>query len=261
MNEAAVLTTANPNGLSEPDYYTTRLTEAQLAYERKKAAIEAEQRMLEGNISKLLRKLSPEDIAKALEVPLDQVNRIAAKQNNELTFINEKAPMSNLTYLEMLSNSPYFVFRRNEAQLAELRYKAKKQTAERIIYKLLKKFSPEEVVDLLRAPLDQVHKIAKRNYSFVDIKNIYETAVLGTANPDGISKTDYYIKPLTKVQLAYERKETERETVKGTIAMLLEKLSPEVVADVLEMLLNQVLNITQGSYHRIDFKRLWEGNY
>ena len=268
MNEAAVLTTANPNGLSEPDYYTTRLTEAQLAYERKIAAAEAvaeatvkaEQKMIERNVSKLLRKFSPEEVADLLEVPLDQVNRIAAKQNNELTFVHKKAPMSNLAYLEMLSNSPYFVSRRNEAQLAELRYKAKKQTADRIIYVLLRKFSPEEVADLLGAPLDRVHKIAKRNYSFVDIKNIYEAAVLGTANPDGISKADYYVKPLTKAQLAYERKETERKTVEGTISILLKKLSPEVVADVLEMPLNQVLNIAQGSYHRIDFKKLWEIN-
>ena len=88
MNEAAVSNIANPNDLSKPDYFATRLTEAQLAYERKKAAAKAaaeatakaEQRMIERNVSKLLRKFSPEEVADLLEVPLDQVSRIAAKQ-------------------------------------------------------------------------------------------------------------------------------------------------------------------------------------
>ena len=168
-----------------------------------------------------------------------------------------EAPMSNLAYLEMLSNLPYFVSRRNEAQLADLRDEAEDQTAEIIIYKLLKKFPPEEVVALLGAPLNQVHRIAENNYSFIDLKNIYETAVLGTANPNGLSTADYYTKPLTEAQLIYERKKAERKTIEGTISMLLEKLSPEVIADTLEMPLNQVLNIAQGSYSRIKFKELW----
>ena len=289
MNEAIVSNTANPDDLSTADYYTKPLTEAQLAYEREKAAkkaaakatLIAEQRMLERNIPKLLRKLTPEEVADALEVPLDQVNKIAAKQysvsninglrgntsappakttevGNKLTFMHGAAPISNLAYLRMLSNSPYFVSRRNEVQLAELRDEAETQVAEIIIYKLLKQFSPEEVVGLLKAPLDQVHRIAKSNYSRININNIYKAAVSVTDdNPDGISTADYYIKPLTKAQLAYERKKTERKTVEGTIYMLLEKLSPEVVADALEMPFNQVFNISEGSYFNIDFKSLW----
>ena len=285
MNEATVSNTTSPDDPTKFNYFTTRLTEAQLAYEREKAAAEAtlkaEQRMLERAISKLLRKLSPEELADVLEVSLDQVNKIATKQNsvidinelrgntftppikttdvgNKSTFMQKEAPISNLAYLEMLSNSPYFVSRRNEAQLSELRYKAEKQTAEKIIYKLLIKFSPEEVVDLLGAPLAQVHRIAESNYSFININKIYKAAISVTNNPDGISKADYYTKPLSKAQLAYERKETEQETVEGTISMLLKKLSQEVVADALEMPLDQVINIAKGRYYRIDFNRLWE---
>ena len=280
MNEATISNTTSPDDPTKFNYFTTRLTEAQLVYEREKAAAEAEQRILERNIPKLLRKFSPEVVADVLEVPLDQVNKIAKKHSsvidinrlngntftppvktieaeNKSTFMQEEAPRSNLAYLEMLSNLPYFVSRRNEAQLADLRYEAEQEMAEIIIYKLLKKFSPEEVVDLLGAPLAQVHRIAESNYSLIDIKIIYEAAVLGTANPDGLSTPDYYNKPLTEAQLAYERKKTERKMIEGTISMLLEKLSQEVVADVLEMPLNQVFNIAQGSYYRIKFKELW----
>ena len=90
MNEAAVSNIANPDGLSEPDYFTTRLNEAQLAYERgmaaAKAAVEAtlkaEQKTLERDkkvMQKFLRKLSPEEVAEAFEVSLDKVNMLAAK--------------------------------------------------------------------------------------------------------------------------------------------------------------------------------------
>ena len=86
MNEAAVSNIANPNGLSEPDYFTTRLTEAQLVFERKKAAAEAtlkaEQKKLERDeraMQKFLRKLSPEEVAEAFEVPFVKVNMLAAK--------------------------------------------------------------------------------------------------------------------------------------------------------------------------------------
>ena len=76
MLNDAVSNTAKPGDFSKPDYFTTRLTKAQLAYEREIAGLE----MLEKNIFKLLRKLSPEEVADVLEVPLDQVNKIAAKQ-------------------------------------------------------------------------------------------------------------------------------------------------------------------------------------
>jgi len=72
--------TAFHEKISKSPYFVSRLTEAQLAYERELAATEAEQRMLERNIPKLLRMLSPEEVADLLEVPLDQVNKLAAKQ-------------------------------------------------------------------------------------------------------------------------------------------------------------------------------------
>ena len=88
MYNAAVSNTAYLDELSKSPYFTSRLNEAQLAYEREKAATKAaakaaaetEKRMLERNIPNLLMMLSPEEIAKALEVSLDQVNKIAAKQ-------------------------------------------------------------------------------------------------------------------------------------------------------------------------------------
>ena len=90
MYNAAVSNTAYLEELSKSPYFTSRLNEAQLAYEREKAAakaaakatLKAEQQTLERNIFNLLKKLklSPEVVADTLEVPLDQVNRIAAKQ-------------------------------------------------------------------------------------------------------------------------------------------------------------------------------------
>ena len=98
MYDAAVLNPAYLEELSKSPYFVSRLNEAQLAYEREKAATEAatkaaakaaaeatlkaEQQTLERDISNLLKnlKLSPEVVADALEVPLVQVNKIAAKQ-------------------------------------------------------------------------------------------------------------------------------------------------------------------------------------
>ena len=86
MYNAAASNTAYLEKLSKSPYFTSRLNEAQLAYEREiavtEATLKAEQQTVERDISNLLKnlKLSPEVVAKALEVPLDQVNRIAAKQ-------------------------------------------------------------------------------------------------------------------------------------------------------------------------------------
>jgi len=80
MYNAAVSNTTYLEELSKSSYFTSRLNEAQLAYEREKAAEKAEQRMLERNIPNLLMMLPPDKVAKALDVPLDQVNRIAARQ-------------------------------------------------------------------------------------------------------------------------------------------------------------------------------------
>jgi len=86
MNEATISNMTNPDDLPKPNYFTTRLTEAQLAYEREKAAAKAiarvEKKTLERDeraILKFLRKLSPEEVAEAFELPIDQVNRIATK--------------------------------------------------------------------------------------------------------------------------------------------------------------------------------------
>ena len=76
MYDAAIANTAYLDELSNSPYFISRLNEAQLAYEREMAAAEAEQRV----ISKFLRMFSPEEVARALNVPLDQVNRIATKQ-------------------------------------------------------------------------------------------------------------------------------------------------------------------------------------
>jgi hypothetical protein len=84
MYEAAVSNTARLNDLSKSNYFTSRLTEAQLAYEREKAELRAElraeQKMKERYILNSLKKLSPEVVADDLEVPLEQVYQIAAKQ-------------------------------------------------------------------------------------------------------------------------------------------------------------------------------------
>jgi len=90
MYNTAVSNTVYLEELSKSSYFTSRLNEAQLAYEREiaaaeaaaKATLKAEQQTSERYISILLKKLklSPEVVADALEVPLDQVNRIATKQ-------------------------------------------------------------------------------------------------------------------------------------------------------------------------------------
>ena len=84
MYNAAVANTAYLKELSKSPYFVSRLNEAQLAYEREiaaaKATLKAEQQTIERAISKSLRKLSPEEVADLLDVPLDQVNRIAKKQ-------------------------------------------------------------------------------------------------------------------------------------------------------------------------------------
>ena len=100
MSNAAASNTAYLEKLSNSPYFVSRLNEAQLAYEREKAATEAatkaaakaaaeatlkaEQQTLERDISNLLKnlKLSPEVVADALEVPLVQVNRIAARRTS-----------------------------------------------------------------------------------------------------------------------------------------------------------------------------------
>ena len=82
MNETTVSNTISPDDITKKNYFTTRLTEAQLAYERKQAAFQAEQQMEEKNISKLLRKFLPEEVADLLEVSLDQVNKIAARRTS-----------------------------------------------------------------------------------------------------------------------------------------------------------------------------------
>ena len=78
MYNAAVANTAYLEELSKSSYFTSRLNEAQLAYEREVAG----QEMLEMNIFKLLRMFSPEEVARALDVPLDQVYKIAAKHTS-----------------------------------------------------------------------------------------------------------------------------------------------------------------------------------
>ena len=84
MYNAAVANTAYLEELSKSPYFVSRLNEAQLAYEREvtaaEATLKAEQQTIERYITKLLRKLSPEEVADFLEVPIDQVNRIATKQ-------------------------------------------------------------------------------------------------------------------------------------------------------------------------------------
>ena len=93
MYNAAVSNTAYLDELSKSPYFTSRLNEAQLAHEREKAAAKAatetaakiEKKTLERDeraILKFLRKLSPEEVAEAFEVPIDQVNRIATKQTS-----------------------------------------------------------------------------------------------------------------------------------------------------------------------------------
>jgi len=90
MYNAAVANTAYLEELSNAPYFVSRLNEVQLAYEREKAAtkaaakatLKAEQQTIERAISKSLRKLSPEEVADLLDVPLDLVNRIAARQTS-----------------------------------------------------------------------------------------------------------------------------------------------------------------------------------
>jgi len=94
MYNAAASNTAYLEKLSNSPYFVSRLNEAQLAYEREMAAAEAaakaaveatlkaEQKTLERDeraMQKFLRKLSPEEVAEAFEVPLDKVNKLAAK--------------------------------------------------------------------------------------------------------------------------------------------------------------------------------------
>ena len=83
MYHEAIADRTRLDKLSQSDYFVTRLTEAQIAYEREiaaeKAAAKAEQQTRENDIRMFLRKFSPEAVADTLELPLDQVRQIAAK--------------------------------------------------------------------------------------------------------------------------------------------------------------------------------------